>query len=183
MKYLQTKLKYTLCVVNLLINVAVIGGCIYETKQQSETTIHKFDETKQQEKEQLIVQKELLQNDIKIETETDRGVDTQANEPVSLGEFKLTAYCSCEKCCGIWAYNRPNGIVYGAIGEELKENYSIAVDPDVIPYRSEVIINGKTYKAQDCGGAIKGNRIDVYMNDHNDALKFGVQYAEVFVKM
>ena len=105
-------------------------------------------------------------------------------EPLTnLGEFKLTAYCSCEKCCGIWAYNRPNGIVYGAIGEELKENYSIAVDPDVIPYRSEVIINGKTYKAQDCGGAIKGNRIDVYFEDHNDALEFGVQYKEVFVKM
>lgn len=187
---MQTKLKYTLCVVNLLINVTVIGGCIYETKQQSEITIHKFDETKQQisetkqqEKEQLVEQKELLQNNTKIETETDRGVDTQANEPVSLGEFKLTAYCSCEKCCGIWAYNRPNGIVYGAIGEELKENYSIAVDPDVIPYRSEVIINGKTYKAQDCGGAIKGNRIDVYFEDHNDALEFGVQYKEVFVKM
>ena len=175
---MQTKLKFALCVANILINVTVIGGCMYE-KQQYKTTVHRFN----QEKEQLVGQKELLQNNTKIETETDREVDTQANEPVSLGEFKLTAYCKCEKCCGIWAYNRPNGIVYGAIGEELKENYSIAVDPNVIPYRSEVIINGKTYKAQDCGGAIKGNRIDVYFEDHNDALEFGVQYKEVFVKM
>lgn len=186
---MQTKLKFALCIANILINVTVIGGCMYE-KQQYKITAHKFNETKQQisetkqqEKEQLVEQKELLQNNTKIETETDREVDTQANEPVSLGEFKLTAYCSCEKCCGIWAYNRPDGIVYGAIGEELKENYSIAVDPNVIPYRSEVIINGKTYKAQDCGGAIKGNRIDVYFEDHNDALEFGVQYKEVFVKM
>lgn len=102
---------------------------------------------------------------------------------VSLGEFKLTAYCPCGICCGKWAYNRQNGIVYGAIGEELKEGYSIAVDPNVIPYRTEVIINGNTYKAQDCGGAIKGNRIDVYFEDHNDALEFGVQYAEVFIKI
>lgn len=101
---------------------------------------------------------------------------------VNLGTFKLTAYCSCSKCCGKWAYNRPNGIVYGAIGEELKEGYSIAVDPDIIPYRTEVIINGHAYKAQDCGGAIKGNRIDVYFNNHDDALEFGVQYAEVFVE-
>lgn len=107
----------------------------------------------------------------------------EKKEYESLGEFKLTAYCSCEKCCGIWAYSRPNGIVYGAIGEELKEGYSIAVDPNVIPYGTEVVIYGKTYKAQDCGGAIKGNRIDVYFNDHDDALEFGVQYADIFIKL
>ena len=121
---------------------------------------------------------------IKIETETDKEVDTnQAIEPVSLGNFKLTAYCGCSICCGKWANNRPNGIVYGAIGEELKEGYSIAVDPTVIPYRTEVIINGHTYKAQDCGGGIKGNEIDIYFENHNDALEFGVQYAEVFLVM
>lgn len=120
-----------------------------------------------------------------VEIEIDKEVDIQVVESVklvSLGRFKLTAYCSCSKCCGKWAYNRPNGIVYGAIGEELKEGYSIAVDSNVIPYRTEVVINGHTYKAQDCGGAIKGNRIDVYFNNHDDALEFGVQYAEVFVK-
>lgn len=104
---------------------------------------------------------------------------------VSLGEFKLTAYCSCKKCCGKWANNRPldengNEIVYGSIGERLTAGYSIAVDPDVIPYGTEVVINEKTYKAQDCGGAIKGNEIDVYFDDHENALEFGVQYAEVF---
>lgn len=120
---------------------------------------------------------------ITIETETDKEDDAnQAVKPVSLGSFKLTAYCSCSLCCGKWAKNRPNGIIYGAIGEELKEGYSIAVDPSVIPYKTEVVINGHTYKAQDCGGAIKGNRIDVYFEDHNDALEFGVQYAEVFMK-
>ena len=138
--------------------------------------------------ETIEVDKRIIQtNNITIETETDKGVDAQAVEPVSLGEFKLTAYCSCEICCNQWALNRPedengNEIVYGAIGERLQEGYSIAVDPNVIPYRTEVVINGHTYKAQDCGGAIKGNRIDIYMSDHNKALEFGVQYAEVFVK-
>ena len=165
---MQTKLKFALCVANILINVAVIGGCIYETKQHKNETTHKIEPNKE----------------IKIvETETDREVDIQAVEPVSIGNFKLTGYCSCSLCCGKWAYNRPDGVVYGAIGEELKEGYSIAVDPDVIPYRTEVIIDGKTYKAQDCGGAIKGNRIDVYFEDHNDALEFGVQHKEVFIKM
>lgn len=104
----------------------------------------------------------------------------------SLGEFKLTAYCSCEKCCGKWALNRPkddNGkdIVYGSNGTVLIAGTSIAVDPSVIPYGSKVEINGHTYTAHDTGGAIKGNRIDVYFDSHQDALNFGVQYAEVFL--
>lgn len=104
----------------------------------------------------------------------------------SLGEFKLTAYCSCEKCCGKCALNRPkdeNGkdIVYGSTGTVLVAGTSIAVDPSVIPYGSKVEINGHTYEAHDTGGAIKGNRIDVYFDSHQDALNFGVQYAEVFL--
>lgn len=101
----------------------------------------------------------------------------------SMGMFKLTAYCGCKKCCGKWADNRPNGVVYGASGEILQEGYSIAVDTDVIPYGTEVIINGNTYRADDCGGAIKGNRIDVYFSEHEDAVNFGVQKAEVYCEV
>lgn len=105
----------------------------------------------------------------------------------SLGEFKLTAYCSCESCCGQWALDRPvdeegHQIVIGASGEQLIEGVSIAVDKEVIPYGTTVVINGKEYIAHDCGGAIKENRIDVYMASHEAALEFGVQYAEVFMK-
>lgn len=105
----------------------------------------------------------------------------------SLGEFKLTAFCSCERCCSHWALNRPvdesgNQIVIGASGEQLIEGVSIAVDKEVIPYGTTVVINGKEYIAHDCGGAIKENRIDVYFENHQDALEFGVQHAEVFVK-
>ena len=104
------------------------------------------------------------------------------NEPemIHLGTYKLTAYCSCEECCGKWASNRPNGVVYGSTGEVLTAGYSIAVDPKVIPYGTELIIDGKTYKAQDCGGAIKGNRIDMYFDSHKEALDFGVQHKEVY---
>lgn len=179
MKYVQTKLKFALYIISILVSMAIFFECIYE-KQQCKTTIHKPNETKQQLNE---TKQQLKNNTNTIETETDREVDIQAVEPVSLGEFKLTAYCPCEICCGIWANNRPDDIVYGAIGEELKEGYSIAVDPDVIPYGTDVIINGHTYKAQDCGGAIKGNRIDVYFEDHDDALEFGVQYTDVFVNL
>ena len=142
---------------------------------------HKSKRTIETDKQ--TIEKIIEENERTVETENDKDGDiNQAIEPVSLGNFKLTAYCGCSICCGKWANNRPNGIIYGAIGEELKEGYSIAVDPAVIAYRTEVIINGHTYKAQDCGGAIKGNRIDVYFENHNDALEFGVQYAEVFIR-
>ena len=117
---------------------------------------------------------------------TQEEVPEEEPEYISLGEFKLTAYCSCEKCCGKWAKNRPvdeegNEIVIGASGEVLEAGISIAVDKKVIPYGSTVLINGQEYIAHDCGGAIKQNRIDVYFDDHKEALKFGVQYAEVFL--
>ncbi len=104
----------------------------------------------------------------------------------SLGKFKLTAYCSCKKCCGKYAANRPidkngNEIVYGSTGIRLKAGVSIAVDPKVIPYGTKVVINGHTYVAQDTGGSIKGKRIDVYFDNHQEALDFGVKKVEVFV--
>lgn len=121
-----------------------------------------------------------------IVAETDETLVVLENKKESLGEFKLTAYCSCEKCCGKWALNRPkdeNGkdIVYGSTGTFLVAGTSIATDPSVIPYGSQVEINGHIYTAHDTGGAIQGNRIDVYFDNHQDALNFGVQYAEVFL--
>jgi 3D (Asp-Asp-Asp) domain-containing protein len=169
----KAKLNAVLYIITIIIIIMLVIGYRYNKQQ------HKAFVQQPNEKIQRIEHHQEIK---KIDTETDKEVDTQAVKPVSIGEFKLTAYCSCEICCGIWANNRPNGIVYGAIGEELKEGYSIAVDPNVIPYKTEVIINGNVYKAQDCGGAIKGNRIDVYFENHNDALEFGVQYAEVFLK-
>lgn len=98
---------------------------------------------------------------------------------VSLGEFKLTAYCACEKCCG----KAPDDPRYGitAYGYEVTAGRTVAVDPKVIPIGSEIIINGHTYVAEDVGGAIKENRVDIYFNTHQEALEFGVQYAEVFI--
>jgi len=135
---------------------------------------------------------------VKAQTETpaviEKAVVVELPEPepeepetISLGEFRLTAFCSCQRCCGKWALNRPvdeagNQIVIGASGERLIAGVSIAVDKEVIPYGSTVVINGKEYIAHDCGGAIKENRIDVYFENHQEAVKFGVQYAEVFMK-
>ena len=105
---------------------------------------------------------------------------------VSLGEYRLTAYCSCEKCCGKWAKNRPldengNPIVYTANMSVAKQGVTVAADTSVLPFGSKILIDGHEYTVQDRGGAIKGNRIDVYFESHEEALQFGVQYKEIFL--
>lgn len=113
--------------------------------------------------------------------------EPEEDKPVSLGEFTITHYCSCPICCNDWAYGRPvdeNGqeIVLTSSGARAEAGKTIAVDPEVIPYGSEVIINGQAYIAQDTGGAIQGNRIDVYCRSHEEALKLGKYTAEVFME-
>lgn len=109
------------------------------------------------------------------ETEAEPVETSEARQTTThLGTFKLTAYCSCPICCGQWA----NGIT--ATGTTAQAGRTIAVDPSVIPYGTKVQINGHTYVAEDTGGHIKGNRIDIFFNSHTAALEFGIQYADVY---
>lgn len=105
----------------------------------------------------------------------------------SLGVFKATAYCPCEICCGVWAKNRPldengNPIVYTASGERAIQGVTIAADTNKLPFGTEVYINGNKYIVHDRGGAVNGNRIDIYFDNHAEASKWGLQEVEVFVR-
>ena len=112
----------------------------------------------------------------KVESTEDTTDETvQSDGKVSLGTFKLTAYCNCSKCCGQWAGGETASGVMPVAGR------TIAVDPSVIPLGTRVVINGHTYVAEDTGGAIKGNKIDIFFSSHSEAMNFGVQYAEVFI--
>ena len=95
-------------------------------------------------------------------------------DTVCLGTFTLTAYDACIKCCG-----KTDGIT--STGTHAKAGRTIAVDPRVIPYGSKVMINGHVYIAEDTGGAIKGNKIDVYLDTHEQAVNFGRRTAEVYL--
>lgn len=56
----------------------------------------------------------------------------------------------------------------------------VAVDPSVIPLGSTVEIEGYgTYSAEDTGGAINGNRIDIFLSSHGEAINFGVRSVRV----
>lgn len=87
--------------------------------------------------------------------------------------FTVTAYCPCRKCCGAYA----NG--YTATGAKATQGVTVAADPAVLPMGTEIQIDGHTYTVQDTGGAIKGNRLDLYFDSHEDALQWGVQKKTV----
>ena len=114
-------------------------------------------------------------NQLKLETET--ATKTITTEPTRdyLGTFEITAYCSCESCCP----GTSDGLTYTET--VATEGRTIAVDPNVIPLGSIIEINGANYVAEDIGGAIKSNRIDIFFNSHSEAREFGRQYHDVFM--
>lgn len=105
-------------------------------------------------------------------------------EPEYLGEFTATAYCPCVKCCGVWSAQHPSrGAGYvqrTASGTVPTEGRTIAADWDVLPAGTEVLLNGHRYTVEDTGGAIRGNRVDIYFEDHQAALEWGVQKADAY---
>lgn len=96
---------------------------------------------------------------------------TTSESGVSLGKYKITAYCSCSKCCG-----KSNGIT--SSGRYATANHTIAA-PGNFAIGTKLKINGVVYTVEDRGGAINGKKIDIYVNSHSEALKWGVKYLNV----
>lgn len=143
----------------LVASVISLTVKVYETRQEDYITVE-------------MIEKVIESDDHELRRVQD--IDLTPNS-ISLGEFKITAYCPCPVCCGDWS----DGLTYTET--VATENRTIAVDPEVISLGSEVEINGLKYIAEDIGGAIKDNRIDIFFSDHEDALEYGVQYHEIFV--
>ncbi len=91
------------------------------------------------------------------------------------GTFKITGYCSCSSCCG-----KSNGIT--ASGTRATAGRTIAADTSKFPFGTQMIIDGHTYTVEDRGGAISGNRIDMFFSSHDSALQWGVRYCDVYIQ-
>lgn len=95
---------------------------------------------------------------------------------VDLGVFVVTAYCPCYECSEGWGNATSTGV-------KAQANRTVAVDPKVIAYGSVLVLNGKEYTAEDCGGNIKGKKLDVYFETHEETRFFGVQKLNVLLKV
>ena len=113
------------------------------------------------------------------------GDDTPAQEPLRLDQahvlenVTVTHYDCCVECCG-----KTDGIT--ASGAHATPYSTVAVDPSVIPLGAVVLVDYGDgaglcrYRAEDTGGAIKGNRIDLCVSSHAEALQLGRRTATVY---
>ena len=119
-----------------------------------------------------------INTESKIESNTERNIELPG-EWESI-EMRVTAYCPCPQCCGEYS----DGIT--ACGYEIQPGDTFVAADRRYPFRTEMLIPGyssyQPVKVLDRGGAIKGNRLDVFFATHEDALQWGVQYLEVNVR-
>lgn len=127
------------------------------------------------------VQKVLLQGTLGILNVSRGGEQVLYRKTIRV---KATAYCPCAICTG--KFRTDTGYARTASGTIARRNpdgYStIAVDPSVIPLGSKVYVEGYGFAiAEDVGGAIKGNIIDVFFDTHSQANNWGVRYRNVYI--
>ena len=93
-------------------------------------------------------------------------------------DVKVTHYCCCVKCCG-----KADGITYS--GVKATPGVTVAVDTSIIPLGADVLVDYgdgviNYYRADDTGSAIKGNKLDLCVSSHQEAINLGVRTATVY---
>lgn len=106
-------------------------------------------------------------------TTTRAAATTAATTTSGTQVYKITAYCSCAKCCG-----KATGRT--AMGTKATAGRTVAASGK-FAFGTKLNINGHVYTVEDRGGAINGNKIDIYVNSHAEALAWGVRYLPVSV--
>jgi 3D (Asp-Asp-Asp) domain-containing protein len=94
----------------------------------------------------------------------------------------VTAYCPCAKCCGASAH----GVTASGKPVSYHDGRFVAADTHVLPFGTKLSIPGydagKAVEVIDTGGAINGNRLDVFFPTHKEALQWGRRTIDVEVE-
>ena len=141
----------------------------YKVKYQNEVEIEKtvISEVVLQEPVNKIVQVQ------KVVTSRSATPRTSTTAVINGETYKITAYCSCSKCCG-----KSTGRT--ASGTQATAGRTVAA-PAKFAFGTKLNIGGHIYTVEDRGGAITGNKIDIYVSSHSAALQWGVKYLPVSV--
>lgn len=87
-----------------------------------------------------------------------------AERPTLYMEATYYTWTGCKTATGTWP----------------QEGRTVAVDPKVIPLGSKLIINGQSgYVAEDTGGAIKDNVVDIYLSSYSQCVHLGRRQVTV----
>lgn len=159
-----------LCIGGISLCLFSIMKSIYSEMEQM--YVETSDELSQ--KRQIIKSQEaVIKNKDKQIVQLNKRIDELEQKGLKpLGTFKITAYGrDCDGCTGI----TKTGTV-PIVGR------TVAVDPNVIPLGSTIIIDGQEYIAEDIGSAVKGNVIDMFVGTEEISKYYGVKYKEIFIK-
>lgn len=94
-----------------------------------------------------------------------------------IGDFQITAYCSCGICCG--KYSPENG-GSGLTSSGTVPQAGLTIASNILPEGAYVMFNNHVYHVEDTGNGLPGNWIDLYMNSHQEALNWGVRTLPVY---
>ena len=148
----------------------------YKVKYQNDIEIEKIvlSEVVVKEPVDRIVQVQKKQTSRSSAPRTTSASTTTASTSGTGGKtYKITAYCSCAKCCG-----KSTGRT--ASGTKATAGRTVAA-PSNFAFGTKLNIGGHVYTVEDRGGAINGNKIDIYVSSHQAALQWGVRYLTVSV--
>lgn len=148
----------------------------YKVKYQNDIEIEKIvlSEVVVKEPVDRIVQVQKKQTSRSSAPRTTSASTTTASTSGTGGKtYKITAYCPCSKCCG-----KSTGRT--ASGTKATAGRTVAA-PSNFAFGTKLNIGGHVYTVEDRGGAINGNKIDIYVSSHQAALQWGVRYLTVSV--
>jgi 3D (Asp-Asp-Asp) domain-containing protein len=137
-------------------------------------------ESKAQKVENVHTKPDNATNQQTDDSESNTKSNTEQPEEWESIEMRVTAYCPCPKCCGEYS----DGVT--ANGHEIRPGDTFVAADRRYSFGTEMLIpgysNSRAVKVLDRGGAIKGNRLDVFFATHQEALEWGVKYLEVSVR-
>lgn len=157
------------CMAGLAVGCTLAGSVCFRRVTELETERDIYQSRFQNWQTRAIDAEE---NASQLQTEVDRlTAELEASNSLTLtyaGSFSCTAYCSEEYAhiCG-----KGHGIT--SSGAKVQPGVTVAADTSILPYGTVVYIEGIGLRVvQDTGGAVKGNKLDVAVNTHAEALSW-----------
>ncbi|MGL5439484.1 MAG: 3D domain-containing protein [Filifactoraceae bacterium] len=104
---------------------------------------------------------ESLSKPVSEKTNSTEKTTGNSKEMTYVGNFKLTGYCPCQSCSEGWGTQTSSG-------RKATAGVTVAASKQ-FPIGTKLYIEGVGYRTvDDRGGAIKGNKIDVFVNSHSE---------------
>ncbi len=165
-------------IILLSATIADVEGTVAEVENK-DSSISNESEIKVEAEPQKVENIQTIPENTTNQESGDTESKTEKPEEWETIEMRVTAYCPCPSCCGEYS----DGIT--ACGYEIQPGDTFVAADRRYPFHTEMLIpgysNSQPVKVLDRGGAIKGNRLDVFFTTHEEALEWGVQYLKVNV--